>query len=49
MSEVQDCKLKRIFEKKGDLPFAFYGGGCNTFSFGIMLCFDYIANKECHS
>jgi len=45
MSEVQDCKLKRI----GDLDFGFVGGGCNTFSFGIMLCFDYDADKKCHS
>ena len=45
MSEVQGCELKRI----DDLPFNFKIGACNTFSFGIMLCFDYNADKECHS
>jgi len=45
MSEVQDCKLKRI----GDLDFNFVAGGCNTFPFGIMLCFADKADKECHS
>ena len=49
MSELKDCKLTRI----GDLDFDFYKGGCNTFSFGIMLCFAYNfldhSDKECHS
>ena len=45
MSEVQGCELKRI----DDLDFDFWAGGCNTFSFGIMLCFDKDADKECHS
>ena len=30
MSKVQNCRLTRV----GDLPFEFYRGGCNTFSFG---------------
>jgi len=37
--------LKRI----GDLPFGFTGGGCNSFSFGIVLCFSEASDKECHS
>jgi len=45
ISEIQGCKLKRI----GDLDFDFQYGGCNTFSFGIMLCFSSYADKECHS
>ena len=45
ISEIQGCKLKRI----GDLSFDFYAGGCNTFPFGIMLCFHRYADKECHS
>ena len=45
MSEVQGCELRRI----GDLDFDFWAGGCNTFSFGIMLCFQESADKECHS
>jgi len=45
MSEVLDCKLTRI----GDLDFDFQYGGCNTFPFGIMLCFADKDDKECHS
>ena len=45
MSKVQDCKLTNV----GELPFDYYEGGCNTFSFGIMLCFARNAAQECHS
>ena len=45
MSKVQGCTLKRT----GDLPFRFLAGGCNTFSFGVMLCFSTDYNKGCHS
>ena len=45
MSKVQNCKLRRV----GKLPFDFGYGGCNTFSFGIMLCFSSNAARECHS
>ena len=31
------------------MPFGFYEGGCNTFSFGIFLCFSasFVGYKEC--
>ena len=45
MSKVQDCTLKNV----GELPFDFFYGGCNTFSFGIMLCFSDKATQACHS
>ena len=45
MSMVQDCSLTSV----GEMPFEFYRGGCNTFSFAIMLCFSETATKECHS
>ena len=45
MSKVQDCRLAAV----GELSFDFYNGGCNTFSFGIMLCFALSAPQECHS
>ena len=45
MSKVQDCRLTSV----GELPFDFVAGGCNTFSFGIMLCFASEAIQECHS
>ena len=50
MSKVEDCRLKNV----GEMPFDYSGGGCNTFSFGIMLCFSKLpvqsyASKECHS
>ena len=50
MSKVQDCTLKRV----GELPFNYRQGGCNTFSFGIMMCFSrYEGNageaQDCHS
>ena len=31
------------------MPFDFRFGGCNTFRFGIMLCFSFSADQECHS
>ena len=45
MSKVQDCRLTSV----GELPFDFGFGACNTFSFGIMLCFADSAPQECHS
>ena len=45
MSKVEDCRLASV----GELPFDFYEGGCNTFSFGIMLCFSENADRDCHS
>lgn len=36
MSKVTNCAIQRV---AGQLNFDFRGGGCNTFSFGIMLCF----------
>ena len=45
MSKVEDCRLTSV----GELPFNFKRGGCNTFSFGVMLCFDWNAQQECHS
>ena len=45
MSKVQGCKLTNV----GELPFEFYMGGCNVFSFGIMMCFHYYATQACHS
>ena len=31
------------------LPFDYYAGGCNIFSFGIILCFSYNNQQACHS
>ena len=48
MSKIDDCELKSV----GELPFNHYYGGCNTFDFGIMLCFSshtFEAQQECHS
>jgi len=45
ISKVQNCKLNRV----GEMPFDFYEGACNTFPFGIMLCFSHDAKQECHS
>ena len=45
MSKVNNCALTSI----GRLDFDFLYGGCNTFSFGIMLCFSREADQECHS
>ena len=45
MKKIKDCKLKSV----GWLPFDFYAGGCNTFPFGIMMCFPAGADQECHS
>ena len=42
MSKVHDCELANV----GELPFDFFEGACNTFLFGIMLCFSYSAQKE---
>ena len=45
MSKVEGCKLTRI----GDLPFDYHYGGCNTFSFGIMLCRSDYVKQDCQS
>lgn len=45
MSKIQDCRLTIV----GEMPFEFSYGGCNTFTFGIMLCFPWSATNECHS
>ena len=45
MSKVQGCRLAVV----GELPFDYYAGGCNSFSFGIMLCFSLSAQQDCHS
>ena len=50
MSKVEDCKLTRV----GDLPFDFRAGGCNTFPFGLMICFAWVEGlpgeaQDCHS
>ena len=45
MSKVQNCKLTHV----GELTFDYYAGGCNTFSFGILLCFPNDAQQACHS
>ena len=45
MSKVQGCRLSRV----GDMPFDFYWAGCNTFTFGVMLCFSYSDKQGCHS
>ena len=53
--KVTNCALKNV----GELDFNFRYGGCNTFTFGIMLCFHKSSDandwslensfKECHS
>ena len=46
MAKVEDCTLTNV----DILPFDFEGGGCNTFSFGVMLCVSYYGRQmECHS
>ena len=45
MGKVQDYRLTAV----GELSFDFEAGACNTFSFGIMLCFAYSAPQQCHS
>ena len=36
--------------KIGDLAFDFEFGACNSFSkFGILFCFEWTADQECHS
>ena len=51
MAKVENCALTNV----GELPFDFYAGACNTFSFGALLCFPYNHNSNevtsnlCHS
>ena len=45
MSQIQGCRLTNV----GEMPFYYKAGGCNTFSFGIMLCFAYDDLTGCHS
>ena len=45
LSKITDCRLTNV----GELPFEYDRGGCNTFSFGIMLCFSKYATQECYS
>ena len=49
LAKVENCALTNV----GELPFDFYLGGCNTFSFGVMLCFpwSFAGNTyhQCHS
>ena len=47
MSKVLDCKLTSV----GELPFNYSYGGCNSFDFGILLCFSWPDEtaKDCHS
>ena len=52
MSKVSDCELKSV----GQLDFDYSRpNGCNSFSFGIMLCFpieawvDDLGERECYS
>ena len=44
ISMVQDCKLKHV----GEMPFDFFSGRCNTYTFGIMLC-SYDGQNTCFS
>ena len=45
LSKIQDCKLTKV----GRLDFDYVYGGCNTFSFGILLCFSDNSPRTCHS
>lgn len=49
LAKVENCALTNV----GELPFDFSNGGCNTFSFGIMLCFNadfhHTTFHQCHS
>ena len=47
ISKIQNCKLSRV----GELDYDFMYGACNTFSFGILLCFsDKSSTRQaCHS
>ena len=45
ISKITGCTLENI----GQLDFDFEQGACNTFSFGIMLCFPYSGTKMCKS
>ena len=44
LSKIEGCELKSV----GELSFDFYHGTCNTFSFGVLLCFDYYSTQSCH-
>ena len=39
--KVTNCALENV----GELDFEYRYGGCNSFSFGILLCFDYKPNR----
>ena len=43
-SRIEGCELKSV----GELSFDFYHGACNSFSFGVLLCFDYYNTQSCH-
>jgi len=48
LSKVVGCALKR----EGRIPFNFYYGSCNTFSFPaekVLLCFDLNHSQSCHT
>ena len=45
LSKIENCKLTKV----GELDFDYYLGGCNTFSFGILLCFSESDPQTCHS
>ena len=50
MAKVTDCALT----SSGELPFDFTSGACNSFPFGILLCFSPDAlqagsAQQCHS
>ena len=45
LSKIQDCRLQRV----GELDFDYRYGGCNTFSFGILLCFSDSSITACRS
>lgn len=45
ISKVADCSLTNI----GQLDFDFTLGGCNTFSFGVLLCFPANDDQACYS
>ena len=42
---MTDCELTNI----GQLDFDFTLGGCNTFPFGVMLCFPINDDQACYS
>ena len=48
ISKVTGCALTEF----GELPFDYRNGGCNTFSFGVMLCFSLAVapvHRSCYS